>query len=227
MRRAGGAFAALLLAATGPLPYAEPALAQGYSLGVEAQIRTLDQERLFTESAFGRRAAAVVAAASRELAASNQRILEELTAEERELTERRAHLEPEEFRRLADDFDTRVEAIRREQEAQARAIGRMGEEEQQRFFAAAGPILVELMREIGVVAILDSRAVVLSSERIDFTDLAIQRLDEVLGDGADAAAQERAAPQTGAAPEPEAPRPAPVPEGPPLDLPTEDPVSGD
>lgn len=226
MQRAGGALAALLLAVASLPPSAAPALAQGYSLGTDVQVRTLDQERLFAESAFGRRAAAVVAAASRELAASNQRILEELTAEERELTERRAHLDPEEFRRLADDFDARVEAIRREQEARARAISRMGEEEQQRFFAAAGPILVDLMREIGAVAILDSRAVILSSERIDFTELAIQRVDAVLGDGAETAA-DGTAPQPAPPSEPDTPRPDPVPEGPPLDLPVESPVSDD
>ncbi len=178
--RAAGLFRLAALVAL--MVWATPAAAQ-LAPGPDGEVRTLDQERLFQDSRFGQRVAEELDAASRELAAENRRIESELAEEERELSEKRGELEPSEFRELADEFDARVTEIRRTQEEKSRAISRRGEAEQQRFFDAALPILGELLEEHGVAAILDDRAVILSSPRFDITDEAIARLDEALGEG--------------------------------------------
>lgn len=164
---------------------AAPALAQE-RLTVPSPVLTIDQEALFERSAFGRRAQAEFEEASTELAAENRRIEAELEAEERRLTEDRPGMDPAAFRELAAAFDARVVEIRRTQDQKARELGRRPDEARQEFFRAAVPILTELVRERGAVAILDSRAVILSAETIDITEEAIRRIDAALGDGSDA-----------------------------------------
>jgi Skp family chaperone for outer membrane proteins len=162
-----------------------PSAAQTFSLGTASPMRTLDQERLFAESQFGRRMLREQEAAAQALAAENAALLEELTREELALSDRRDTLPQDEFRALADAFDARVTRIRTQQEERARALARQRDADRQRFFEAVVPILAQLLRETGAVAIIDSRTVILASEDLDMTDLAIQILNARLGDGAD------------------------------------------
>jgi Skp family chaperone for outer membrane proteins len=179
--------AALAAAPAGAETAAPPALPPTPVLP-QTPVLTLDQERLFAGSAFGRRVLGEIAAAEAALAAENRALEEALVAEERALTERRAETEPEAFRALADDFDARVQAIRRAQEAKARSLVLRLEAERQRFFEAAVPVLGQIAREAGAVAILSEQAIVLAFDRIDATDAAIARLDATLGAGAPPAA---------------------------------------
>jgi Skp family chaperone for outer membrane proteins len=200
----------------GPFPLGEGQL----PLGMATPILTLDQERLFEDSAFGRRVVAELEAASRALSAENRRLEEELAAEERALTERRPDLPPDEFRALADEFDSRVEQIRRTQEDKSLALAQYRYAEGQRFFELAVPILMQIVIESGAVAVLDNRAIFLAAEQIDMTDLAIARIDAAIGSGAEEAPD---APPAESAPEAEPPATVSPEGGPPLELP--DPVA--
>lgn len=144
---------------------------------------TLDQERLFNGSRFGRAVIARNEADERALAAEFRQIEAALEEEERSLTERRPGLPPEEFRKLADEFDLRVEAVRRAQDGRSRALVRRRDEDRKVFIERVLPVLGRLMGERGAVAILNSEAIVLSFDRIDITDAAIARLDAEFGDG--------------------------------------------
>lgn len=159
-------------------------LSMGQEVGVPlAPLLTIDRDRLFTESAYGRRVQEDLLAASRDLASENRTIEAELAAREQELTEMRAALPFEEFRSLADVFDARVTRLRNEQDAKARALQRRRDLERQNFFAAALPVLSQIVREAGAMAILDRGSVFLAADEIDVTTLAIQRLDQALGAG--------------------------------------------
>ncbi|MDW4548761.1 OmpH family outer membrane protein [Defluviimonas sp. D31] len=182
MRGLRAAILAVLLTAGGQPAPAQEAIAEP----VASPVLTLDQERLFAESLWGRRATDRIEAASTELGAENRRIEAELTAEERALTERRPTMAVEEFRAAADAFDAKVTEIRRTQDAKAREIGRLHDVERQRFFAAAFPALREVLRGRGAVVILDSRAIFLAADVIDVTDELIARVDADLGAGTDA-----------------------------------------
>jgi len=167
------------------LAAAAPAPAQVYSLGTtESALVTLDQERLFDDSAFGRRVFEALSAATAELNAENRAIEAALAEEERALTEARPNLPPEEFRALAEAFDARVTALRTRQQNRARALAIWRDLEQQRFFEAALPVLAQLLRDTGATAILDSRAILLAAEDLDITGRAIARIDATTGDGA-------------------------------------------
>jgi Skp family chaperone for outer membrane proteins len=143
----------------------------------------VDQEALFANSAYGQRVTADIETESRLLAEENRRLEAELSAEERDLTERRPTLDPEEFRQLADDFDARVTQIRTEQDAKARALSERGDMERRRFLSAAVPILGQIMRDAGAGAVFDQRSVFLSDDRLDITDRAIEAINTTIGDG--------------------------------------------
>lgn len=172
----------LILALWSGLLGAGPGMAQ--QLGVaQSPILTIESDRLFAESAFGRRVAREIEADSAVLAAENRRIEAELTQEEKDLTLRRPDLEPDAFRVLADAFDGKVQTIRRTQDAKARALNQKQDASRGMFFNAARPVLENLMRDAGATVILERATVFLSANLSDVTDLAITRMDAVLGEG--------------------------------------------
>lgn len=186
-RQGAAVLAALAVLAAGVLPAGE-ARSQATEPPASPQtpghaILTLDQERLFAESLWGKRVAAGIEADSAALAAENRRIEAELTAEERKLTDERAGMDAAAFRAAADAFDARVTEIRRAQDERAREIGRRTEIERQKFFAAALPALSEALRAQGALVILDRRAIFLAADIIDVTDEMIAAVDKAIGTG--------------------------------------------
>jgi Skp family chaperone for outer membrane proteins len=160
-------------------------------------ILTIDQDDVFARSAFGQRLRAEVEARGAALAAENREIETRLSAEERALTDLRATLPPDEFRARAEAFDARVVELRREQDAKGRDLADLPERGRAAFWRAALPVVAGIARDRGAVAILDSRAVLISADAVDITELAIARLDAELGDGADLLA----GPDTGVGPQ--------------------------
>jgi len=148
-------------------------------------ILILDQEELFLRSEFGQRIRDDIARASADLGAENRQIEAELVAEEQALTDERATLPVSDFRAKARAFDEKVTAIRAAQDAKARDINRTNDEAQQTFFSQVAEVLLDIMRERGAVAILDQRVVFLSSEAVDITNTAVERIDQAIGDGTD------------------------------------------
>lgn len=189
-RVAAAVLSLLVLVAAGA-----PSAAQQLGLP-QSVILTISSERLFAESAFGRRVAREIETESGILATENRRIEAELTAEERELTNRRAGMEAAEFRVMADAFDAKVQTIRDTQEGKARALGQRLETARVEFLQAARPILEAVMREAGAGVILERSSVFLSANATDVTDLAILRIDAAIGDGA----TKPEAPESGAQP---------------------------
>lgn len=157
----------------------------GVQLGApQSAILTIQPDRLFSESAFGRRIGQEIEAEGAVLTAENRRIEADLRTEEQQLTKRRLTMEPSAFRTLADAFDEKVQETRRQQEQKFHDINLMGEAARREFSSVSLPILQQLMRETGADAILEHSTVFLSADAADITDLAISRIDTVLGDGA-------------------------------------------
>lgn len=149
-------------------------------------IAIIDQERLLTGSRYGQRIQREVEAAGATLVAENRRIEAQLTEEELRLTELRATMSADEFRPIAQEFDTRVEGIRAAQEAKSRALQGQADAARAQFYELAFPVLVELMRLRGAMVLMDNRAVLLSAEGLDITEAAIARIDADIGDGGEA-----------------------------------------
>lgn len=173
-----------------------------------AGILTIDQERLFIESQFGKAVREREFTAARALEAENARIEADLIAEEQALTERRASLSAEEFSALATAFDEKVVRIRAEQDAKVRDLTRSRDEDRQEFFRTVVPILGDLLVERKAVAIIDKSALILSLTAIDVTDAAIAKVDAASGSGAQVDPAPDPAPDP--SPDPDAPDAAPV-----------------
>ena len=174
---------AAALGAAGVIACVPAAAQEGLAPGLASPVLTMDQDELFERSAFGQRIRSEIEAASTELAGQTDRADQQQAQEEQRLTELRPTTDPEAFRQMAAAFDARVVEVRRTQDQKGRDLSRRPEEARQEFFRAAIPVLAEVVRERGAVAILDSRAVIISADLIDITDEAIRRIDATLGDG--------------------------------------------
>lgn len=163
---------------------AVPGQGAAQQLGVPTSaILTIESDRLFALTAFGRRVATEIEADSAVLAAENRRIEAELSAEEQELTLRRSEMEPEAFRALADAFDQKVRTTRNTQDAKTRALKQRGDQARGEFLRAVRPVLEAMMREAGASVIMERSNVFLSANSTNITDLAIARIDAAIGSG--------------------------------------------
>ena len=154
---------------------------------VRSPILTIDSDRLYRDSAFGQRVLSDIEAQSAALADENRKIERQLEEEEAALTQQRAGMEADEVRALADAFDARVQAIRREREEKSRDVASQLETNRDRFLQVALPILQTIMRESGAAIVLEQRSVFISANAIDITDTAISRINSALGDGSEEA----------------------------------------
>lgn len=171
---------ALALPGQGLPARAQTVLSQGV---VQMPFVTLDDARLFGESAWGKALLARLEADQAALAAENRRIEADLATRERDLTERRPSLSAAEFRSLADAFNAEVETYRSAQRAKEQAIYQAHESARLRFRDVANQVLAEVMAERGALAILDESAIVLGFREIDITADAVARMDALVGDG--------------------------------------------
>lgn len=148
-----------------------------------SQILAVDRDRLFSGSLYGRRILAELEKERSRLALEARKVEAALAAEEKSLTEQRSKLTPEAFRILADEFDDKVQSLRDERPVLEQEFKRRFETERNSFFEKVGPILGQVVRELGGIMIIDRRAILLTTQKIDITDESIQRIDLVLGDG--------------------------------------------
>jgi Skp family chaperone for outer membrane proteins len=155
----------------------QPGVQPGIQLTQPVPFVIINQERLLTDSQRGRALLAEQEAARDRLRSEARAIDSAFEAEERELTEARATLEPEEFRALADDFDARVVTARRDQDARSAALAQEFDAGRRRFYSAIAPILVQLMERRGALAVLDGNSVLLAAQELDITEATIAEID--------------------------------------------------
>ena len=179
--------AGLMAGGAGAQTAPAPALGAGEAGTAPASpILTVDQDRLYATSAWGRRAQAELEARSRALQAENERIAAELEDEDAALTELRKSLPADEFRARADAFDERVQRLRRDRDAAGRALIDDADADRVRFLEAVLPVFTAMMAERGAVVVLDRRTVFLGADSVDVTAAMIARIDAEVGDGSTA-----------------------------------------
>lgn len=164
------------------LAFALPAAAQDLRAPPTA-ILTIDSERLFLNSDFGKRVVRQIEERGNDLASENRQIEAELAEVEKDLTARRATMTADAFRPLADAFDARVQETRQAQAVKSRDLNASLDQEREVFLNAAGPVLEALMAEVGASVVLERRSVFFATNSSDITLLAITRLNATLGEG--------------------------------------------
>jgi Skp family chaperone for outer membrane proteins len=167
--------AALALA----LALASPALAQQADLGGEdpPEFLFINQERILLGSRTGQALLEEEEAVRRRMQAEAREIEQAFEAEERNITGRRAELDPEAFRALADDFDRRVIDARQEQDRRSDALAQEFDQRRRQFYAAVAPILVRMMERYGARAIFDENSVLLADQSLNITEAVIAEID--------------------------------------------------
>lgn len=166
-----------------PLPNRTIESEQGAPEPTAAPLLTVDQERLFSESLWGKRAQREIEERGSKIEAENKRLARKLSDEEAELTEMRERLDPAEFRRQAEAFDVRATEIRRERAQVVQELSVKAEEDRNAFYRAARPIMGEVMQARDALAVLDLRTVFVSLDSVDITDELIDAIDDRLGEG--------------------------------------------
>ncbi len=151
---------------------------------VAAPVLVLDIERLYATSAYADSLRAAIEVEAEALAAENERIVADLTEEERSLTERRPSMDVTAFRQEAAEFDTKVNDIRRARDIKEAEINQALAEVRTRFLEDVRPLIGAIMVEKGAVAVIDSRSVVVVVRITDITVEAIARIDAELLDQA-------------------------------------------
>ena len=171
---------------TNPAPEAAPV--------VHAPILVVDQDVLWSSSAWGRRADAEIEARRNAIAAENTRLAEDLEAEDAALTELRKTLPPEEFRSRADAFDLRVTQVRTDRDAAARKLVEDANAERDAFLRAALPVISAAMEARGAQVLLDRLTVFLSSDAVNVTAELVAAVDARIGAGPAGQVDEQAQP---------------------------------
>lgn len=191
-----GVLVAALVGVTGP--------AQAQQMGViQSDVLVIDPERMLIESDYGKRLQIEIQTERDRLIAHNERVAKELEAEEQTLTDLRATTPSDEFRALADAFDQKVEELRLESERMSRELERRRELVPPQFMRVVQPVLSDLLREADAMVMIDARTVMLHAGAADITDLAIERINERIGQGPEAPVTNGAG--QGPQPAPEAP----------------------
>lgn len=143
----------------------------------------IDSDRLYSETLYGRRIEAELAAQVSEVQAENDAIAETLRQEERSLTLRRPEMTPEAFRAEAEAFDEKVQEVRQARDAKTVELQVMRADARAQFEDRVQGIVANIMLERGAVLVMEQRNVVLSVRAANITDDVIVRVDAQLGDG--------------------------------------------
>ncbi len=155
-----------------------PVSAQTGTAAAKTPVLLLDQDRLYRESSYGRAAAAEIRVLVLALQEKEAISKAELEAEEKELSEQRAVMDPEAFRAASDAFDKKVGEIRDAHRAAALDINAQSERFKFLFFRAAEPVLLKMLQERGATMVLDVRNALLAVPSSNITNEAILRVDQ-------------------------------------------------
>ncbi len=154
-----------------------------FCLSVYCPAITIDISRIARETHYGQRIFKEFENAQSELVESNTIIQNNLEAEEQSLVELRKTLAPDEFRKLAVEFDERANAIRKERAALENTLFEIRDENINKLLQLSVPFLQEIMLSYKASVIIDRRNIVLSNPMIDITERAIELINDELGDG--------------------------------------------
>ena len=150
-------------------------------------ILVLNQDGLFNDSKLGQAMLLIQAEKRTVLLQESRLISDAFEVEEKRLTEMRSEVSVEEFRKLSEDFDIRVQAARESQLAKDVEMQQSNDGLLRRFFVIAVPFLSKIMTKYHASAIVDQRSVLLFDRNMDITLEAIKVLDRAFDQNPDLA----------------------------------------
>ncbi|MFL2789272.1 MAG: OmpH family outer membrane protein [Paracoccaceae bacterium] len=138
----------------------------------------VNQNKLYSESIFGKSLESLFKEESSKLAVENKNLTKKLQLEEQILTEKREITSSKDFKFLAEEFNFRVEKVRKEQKDKASLLNTSLEHERKHFFKIVYPILLKFVVENGAYGILDSSVFIVANQSLDITDRLISIINK-------------------------------------------------
>lgn len=157
-----------------------PVMAQEIGPVAPVPVLIVDMQRLKNDTAAGRDMFSKTAEIRKRIQAGIAEREQNLRKEERRLAEERGDLSPEAFRERVRAFEQQVFSNREFSERENRRLQQVLSRASGLLRERATAVLATIMRERGAEVLLDSTQIVLSADRLDITDEAIRRLDEIL-----------------------------------------------
>ena len=146
----------------------------------KGKILFLNQNKVYSESIFGKNLEEMFRNESKKLKEQNRQLTKELEIEEQRLTNEREGMPLDEFKILAKSFNTRVEKVRKEQKEKSDILKYKLEEERTYFFNAVYPLLLEFVAKTNATGILDSSVVLVGNSNLDVTNKVILIINDKL-----------------------------------------------
>ena len=143
---------------------------KSFSQDFTSKILFVNQNKLYSDSIFGKVLESLFKAESLKLVEQNQKLTKELQLEEQVLTDKRGSTLLKDFKFLAEEFNFRVERVRREQKQKAELLNTRLEAERKYFFKIVYPILLKFVADNEAYGILDSSVFIVADENLDITD---------------------------------------------------------
>ena len=144
------------------------------------KILYLNQNKVYSESIFGKNLEEFFRDESKKLKEQNRQLTKELEIEEQRLTNEREGMPLDEFKILAKSFNTRVEKVRKAQKEKSDILKYKLEEQRTYFFNAVYPLLLEFVAKTNATGILDSSVVLVGNSKLDVTNKVILIINDKL-----------------------------------------------
>jgi Skp family chaperone for outer membrane proteins len=161
--------------------YTQSSLSQTYPVYNNfSKIVVLNQEDLFENSEWGLVVLNNVKKRVNNLSLQNRSIEKQLEAEELTLTKIRKIKSKNEFDKLSFEFDEKVNNIRLSQAQKQLDINTYLNENRILFFKEVTPILLDLIKDLGVEVVLNKDTVAVATLGSDITELALIKINERL-----------------------------------------------
>ena len=149
------------------------------SLVIKSSILVLSQDDLFNNSAPGRALLKIFEEKQSKLIEEAAKIEKQFIREEKNLTEQREILNTNEFQILAEEFDIKVEEMRKSRAAKDKKLQRDFSVWRKKFVQIILPIIREQMSLFNALVVLDTNnRGLIYDKKIDVTDEVIKRLNE-------------------------------------------------
>lgn len=146
---------------------------------IKSSILVLSQDDLFKKSDPGRAILKIFEEKQSKLLAEAATIEQQLIMEEKNLTEQRGKLNSEDFQILAEQFDIKVEKMRKSRADKDKKLQKNFAIWRKKFVQIVLPIIREQMSRFNALVVLDSNnRGLIYDKKVDVTNVVIKRLNE-------------------------------------------------
>ena len=146
----------------------------------ETSIAIIDLNKILTESKAAEKAGKDIDNISTNIQDEMKISDDEIIAEQQKLIEQQAIIAPEAFEIKAGEFETKAKLYEVERQEKLLKIDQIIQDARNTILESMKPILESLSEELEITIILEKGTVILSTDKMDITDIVLKRLNKEL-----------------------------------------------